>query len=311
MQPIESRARGPMSRMAERIWRQPYLLLVLPTMIWGGNITLGRFVADHISAIPLSQMRWTLALVFLLPLAWPHLARDLPTILRHWKIVILLSITGVSAYNTLVYEGLQTTTALSAALLQSIQPMIIAVFAFAIYRERLTRAQAIGIAVSLAGALTILSRGTIETFAAFAFVPGDLWVLAGVTVYAFYTTILKSRPPIHPVSLLFVMVAVGVVALWPFTIAALMEGARFPLDGLTLATGLYVSLLASVIAYLCFNRGVELIGPNRTSPFFHMIPVFGSLFGILFLAERPEWYHAVGWLLVIAGVAVAQRRARG
>lgn len=311
MPPSEPTPGGPIARLVDGIWRRPYLLLVVPTMVWGGNITLGRAVADHVSAIPLAQMRWTLAFLFLLPFAWRYAKRDLATIARSLPILLWLSLTGIATYNTLVYQGLQTTTALSAALLQSFQPMLIALFAFAIYRDRLTGFQAVGILVSLTGVLTILSRGTIETFAAFAFNPGDLWVVAGIAVYALYTTTLKSRPPIHPLSLLLVLLAIGQTLLWPVTVAALAAGARFPLDATTLAAGLYVSLLASVLAYLFFNRAVELIGPNRASPFFHLIPTFGSLFGILFLGERPEWFHAVGWLLVIGGVALAQRRGRG
>ncbi len=305
---------GPFRRIAERLYAAPYLLLVVPPMMWGGNITLGRFVADHIGALPLAQMRWTGAFLILLPFAWRHVARDLPAITRSLPILFVLAATGISAYNTLVYEGLKDTTALSAALLQSFMPVMIAALALVIYRERLTFFQGAGIAVSLVGVLLILSRGEPSTLLALDFNRGDLWVIGAIFVYALYTTVLKSRPRIHPLSLLLVLVAIGQALLWPFTIAALAAGSPFPLDLTTLATGLYVTLFASLLAYFCFNRGVQLLGPNRASPFFHLVPVFGSAFGILFLGERLGWFHAAGWLTVLAGVALAQRKpppARG
>lgn len=306
---MAERTHGRIGGLAARIWDAPYLLIVVPTMLWGGNITLGRAVAHHIDALPLAQMRWTGAFLILLPFAWKRAAADLAVIGRSWPILVLLSALGISAYNTFVYHGLKETTALSAALLQSFQPVVIAALALLFYRQRLTGFQAAGIAVSLVGVLTILSRGDPAVLSTFAFNGGDLWVMAGILFYAGYTTLLASRPPIHPLSLLLVLVGVGQALLWPFTIAALAAGARLPVDGTTLATGLYVALLASIVAYLCFNRAVQILGPNRTSPFFHLIPVFGSLFGILFLGERVGWYHALGWLLVLAGVALAQRRS--
>jgi drug/metabolite transporter (DMT)-like permease len=71
-----------------------------------------------------------------------------------------------------------------------------------------------------------------------------------------------------------------------------------------------VAVFPSALAYLCFNRGVQLIGANRAAPFFHVVPVFGSLMAIVFLGERPQPFHLIGFALVLTGVYVASRKPR-
>ena len=80
------------------------------------------------------------------------------------------------------------------------------------------------------------------------------------------------------------------------------------LDAQNLLSLLYVSVFPSIVAYLCFNRGVQLVGANRAAPFFHVVPVFGSVMAIIFLGERPQLFHLIGFGLVLAGVYVASRK---
>jgi drug/metabolite transporter (DMT)-like permease len=79
-------------------------------------------------------------------------------------------------------------------------------------------------------------------------------------------------------------------------------------DTLTLVTVIYVVIFPSTLAYLCFNRGIALIGPNRAAPFFHLMPVFGSVMAILLLGEQPKLFHLIGYTLVLAGVLIASRK---
>lgn len=287
-------------------WRQPYLMMVVPPVLWAGNITLGKYVAEDFPPLLLAQVRWSLAFLMLLPFGIRHVVRDWPVLKRHVPILILLSASGIAAYNTLVYIGLLETTALTAALLQSWQPMVIALLAFAIYRDRLTAGQAVGITLSFLGVLLILTRGDLARIAGFAFDRGDIWVAGGVFVYALYTVLLRSRPQVHPMALLLVLLGLGQAMLYPTTLWALAEGRRVEIDATMILTSIYVSLFASVIAYFCFNRGVQLLGANRASPFLHLVPVFGSAFAMIFLGERPQWFHAAGWLAIILGIAIAQ-----
>jgi len=299
-------------RPARWLYDQPYVLLMFPGLFWGANITLGRYVVDHVPPIALAQIRWTLAFFILLPFAWRHARRDWSAVRGRFWLIALLSLTGVSIYNTLVYIGLQDTPAINAALLQSFQPVMFAVFSLVIYRDRLTGNQALGIAISFVGVAAIISRGEPSRLLGFSFNEGDLWVVTAIVAYALYAAMLRSRPKIHPLSFLLVTIGLGAVLLVPATIYEVaVEGRRVPLDGLTIATGLYVAIGASLLAYFCFNRGVELIGANRAGPFMHLVPLFGSLFAIVLLGEIVRWYHLAGWLMILAGIAIAQRRSRG
>lgn len=297
-------------RAARWLYGQPYLLLMMPPLFWGLNITLGRYVVGHIPPVALSQIRWTLAFLLLLPFALGRFRRDWPAIRRQMPLVVVLSLTGISIYNTFVYVGLHTTTAINAALLQAFQPVMIAVYALLIYGDRLTAYQATGIAVSLVGVVAIVTRGDPSLLFAFEINGGDLWVLAAILAYALYTALLKSRPNVHPMSLILALLGLGQLFLVPATVWEWAAGAETRFDLLTVAAGLYVAVFASILAYFCFNRGVELIGPNRTGPFLHLVPLFGSLFAILLLGEAPHWYHAAGWLLIVAGITIAQQRRR-
>jgi drug/metabolite transporter (DMT)-like permease len=186
------------------LFDRPYLLLSLTSLFWAGNTVLGRFIAGHIPPITLAFIRWSGAFLILLPFAALHLLRDWPTIRRHWVLMTVLALTGFSAFNTMAYYGLQYTTAINGLLLQSIGPLFVALWTFALFRDRLTPRQAGGICVSLTGVLVIICRGSFAVLTQIAFNRGDLWFLIALAIYGFYTAWLRKRPPMHPLSFLAV-----------------------------------------------------------------------------------------------------------
>src|SRR5712691_8446892 len=114
---------------------------------------------------------------------------------------------------------------------------------------------------------------------------------------------------VPPMTLSFVRWIGALLLLLPFSIGEFSSGFTLKFDALTLATLIYVMIFPSTLAYLFFNRGIALIGPNRAAPFFHLVPVFGSAMAILLLGEQPRLFHLVGYLLVLAGVVIASRQA--
>ncbi|MEO1104713.1 MAG: DMT family transporter, partial [Pseudomonadota bacterium] len=194
----------------------------------------------------------------------------------------------------------------NATVLTSIFPMMIAAFGFALYRDRLTVMQFVGILISCCGAAVILSRGSFETIANLAFNAGDLWVIGAQVAYALYTVMLRERPSVHPLSFLTVTVFAGQLLLMPVTAGEALSGAAVTLDAKTLAIVAYVTIFPAILAFICFNRGVQLVGSNRAAPFFHLIPVIATVGGIAFLGERIALYHVVGWALILAGIAATQ-----
>jgi drug/metabolite transporter (DMT)-like permease len=294
--------------MATRVWDRPYLLLTLAQLFWAGNIVLARFVAGHVPPVALATIRWSGAFLIVLPFAWPHLKREWPVIRRHWLLLTVLTLTGISAYNTMAYWGLQYTQAINGLLLQSIGPLLVAVWALVLFGERLSLGQLGGVLLSLAGVVVVICRGDPAVILDIDFNRGDVWFVAAIIIYALYSALLKQRPPMHQISLLAVLTGWGALWLIPVLAVEIAAGARLSFDPLSFATLAYVAVFPSLLGYLFFNRGVELIGPNRAAPFFHLIPVFGSALAILFLGEAPHLYHAAGYGLVLAGIAIATRR---
>ena len=288
---------------------QPYLLLSLTSLFWAGNIVLARHVAGHVPPMTLSCVRWIGAFFMLLPFAWPYLARDWPVLRAHLPLVIGLSATGFAVNNALAYWALQYTEALNGLLLQSSGPLFVALWALILFGVRLTWAQLAGIALSLLGVLTIILRGDLWALAGIRFNIGDIMFAGALHSFGLYSALMTRRPVMHQLSLISFTMAIGAILLLPLSIWEYANGITLKFDLITVVTLIYVVVFASALAYLFFNRGVALIGPNRAAPFLHLVPVFGSAMAILLLGEEPRLFHLVGYVLVLAGVVIASRKA--
>ncbi len=298
---------SPARQIFGRLFDAPYLLLSLTSLFWAGNIVLGRYAAGHVPPVALSFIRWTVAFLILIAFAWPFLKRDWTKIRKHLGIMLILTLTGITIYNSMAYWGLQYTQAINALLITSAHPLLVASWAFILYRERLTVWQTIGIALSLAGVLTILARGDLGALREVRFNIGDIVFFCAQVVYSFYATLIKSRPNIHPISFLAFTMGAGALMLSPVYATEVAMGITFTLDLKAFLILAYITVFPSLLAYLFFNRGIELVGPNRAAPFYHLIPIFGSALAIIFLGERPEIFHAVGYALVLAGIFIGTR----
>jgi drug/metabolite transporter (DMT)-like permease len=288
---------------------QPYLLLSLTSLFWAANIVLARYVAGHVPPMTLSCVRWIGAFLMLLPFAWPHLKRDWPALRARLPLMTALSATGFAINNALSYWGLQYTEALNALLIQSAGPLFVALWSLTLFGVRLTWAQLAGIAISLAGVLTIILRGDIGALAGIRFNKGDVMMAGALLAFGLYSALMTRRPKTHQLSLIAFTTGCGALLLLPFSVWEFSTGFTLKPDALTVATLVYVAIFPSTLAYLFFNRGIALIGPNRAAPFFHLVPVFGSAMAVLLLGEQPRLFHLAGYLLVLAGVVIASRQA--
>ena len=288
---------------------QPYVLLSITALCWAGNAIVGRLAAGHIPPVTLAFLRWWLAFLIILPMAWKHLKSDWTAIRARLGTMIVISLTGVSAFTTLQYWSLEHTTALNTLLLQSAGPLFVAGWSLVLLGVRLTLAQAIGVLVSLTGVLVILLHGDLTAIAKIDFNKGDLIFTVALLIFGLYTVMSSRRPRIHDLSFVAFTFGCGSAVLIPALVAELLWRPVMELNPANLLSVLYVAVFPSTIAYLCYNRGVHLIGANRTAPFFHVVPVFGSVMAIVFLGETPQVFHFIGFALVLTGVFVASRKA--
>jgi drug/metabolite transporter (DMT)-like permease len=294
--------------MTRSLWHSAWGLLVTANLLWAGNIVLARGLAGHVPPITLAYWRWTGAFIVAVGFAWPRLKIDLRVMLRHWKVMLILSATGIASYNTMSYIGLTSTTALNVLLLQSASPLIIIVWAYLLFRETPTARQALGVMVSLTGVATIAAHGSLKVLGALQLNSGDLWVLAALTIYGLYCVIQRKRPAVHPLSFLVAAMGIGSIMILPLMLAEFASGARIEGGVPSYLAIAYTAVLPSFVAYLFFNRGLELAGSGPAGQSMHLMPVFGSVLAVLFLHEQFQVYHAVGIGMIAAGIVLASFR---
>jgi drug/metabolite transporter (DMT)-like permease len=301
---------GPATGWLDRLANEPRLLMLLPGLFWAGNAIVARSVAAEMSAVGLAFWRWTLAALIALPFAWPHLRRDVGAMVAHWPAMLLLSALGIAFFNTGLYTAAHETTALNIVMLQSALPVMVVAASFLLFRDRVTWNQGVGIVISLAGALVLIAHGDPGVLEHFQFNPGDLWMLAACVSYALYTALLRLRPVVHGLSFLFATFVIGALMLLPFYVRESAAGSPMPFSWHALLAVGYVALFASILAYLAFNRTVELLGANTAGLAVHLVPVFGTILAIGLLGEELHLYHALGIGLIGTGIALATRKPR-
>ncbi len=301
----------PRASILRRTLASPYLLLTGSSLFWAGNFVVGRAIRGEISPIALSFWRWVIALLILLPFSFSLLRQHRAQLLAEWNLVALLGATGVAGFQAFSYQGLTLTTAINGLLLVTLTPIFIAALSWLLFRDRLTARQALGIVVSLLGALVVIARGNAAAVAAIRFNPGDLWMIGAVVLWAIYSVLLKRRPvslPLFPLSVAAVIA--GLLVLLPFYVAEVAARVPIVLDSQNLLALLYIGIFPSAVALNLWNKGVAAIGPNRAGMFLHLMPLFGAILAVLFLGERIALYHLVGALLVFAGIALTVGNAK-
>ncbi len=286
-----------------------YLLLVLAMLSWSGNMIVARALAGTVPPLGLSLMRWTIAFLIVLPFAGAELVAKRAVIRARWRILLVLALLGLTLCNSLSYVGLQWTTALNGALVNSAGPMMTLLAAFLFNRERASSWQIGGIAVSLAGVLAIVLRGDPAALFALSINRGDLAILTSVAIWSVYTVLLRRRPPeLSPLGLLTVLFAIGALTVLPLHLAESWAGRPLPTAPDALLGYLYVGIFPAAVAFFGWNRGVAAIGPNRASLFTHLMPAFSVVLAYLFLGEHIAGFHLAGGALIFLGIFLANRR---
>lgn len=285
-----------------------YVLLIVTMLCWSGNFVVGRWVAPYVPPLTLAALRWAGASLLILPFAWRHLTRDAALIRSNLPFLLFLSVMGSGVFNTLQYIALQTASATSAAIINSSGPVMIALASLFFTGTRLTGRQAFGITTSLAGVLVILSKGAVSGLTAIGHTRGDLFMVIAVAGWAIYTALLPRRPPLHPFSFAALTYLVAAALNAPLALAEVAFGRAPSWTAATLAAVAYVAIFPSFIAYLCYARGVEIIGATRSGAFMHLIPLFAGMVAFLALGESSHLYHAIGFALILTGVVLAARK---
>ncbi len=290
------------------LFGQPYLLLALTALFWGGNAVASRLAVGEISPMALTCLRWLVAIVIMVTVTRRELVAQLPVLSRRWLLILAMGTFGFTGFNALFYAAAHYTTAVNLTIIQGAIPILVLSGALVAFGTRITLLQVLGMIVTLTGVALVATRGDITTLLALAFNPGDLLMLTGCLLYAGYTLALRNRPPVSGLVFFTALACVAFVTSLPLVIYEIAAGTIIwpTLKGSLIL--LYIGLFPSLLAQLFFMRGVELIGPGRAGLFVNLVPIFGAMLAVGILAEPFRIYHGAALALVLGGIWLAERR---
>ena len=299
--------------MTQRLTPSTAVLLTIAPVLWAGNAVVGRLVNTLAPPMTLNFLRWALAFLLLLPLAAPVL-RPESGLWSHWRRYAVLGLLGVGCYNALQYLALKTSTPLNVTLVAASAPVWMLGIGALFFGQRITVRQLLGAALSIAGVLVVLSRGEWTQLVALRLVAGDIYVLLATAAWALYSWLLVrpgDAPAIRADWAAFLMAQIvfgmgwsGLFAAgeWALTDAHIRWG--WPLA----AALAYIAIGPAIIAYRCWGKGVQRVGPTVAGFFSNLTPLFAALMSAAFLRELPHLYHAAAFALIVGGIVVSSRR---
>jgi drug/metabolite transporter (DMT)-like permease len=293
---------------------QPYLLLVLAPLFWGGNVVAAKLVVGEIDAYLLLASRCVGATILIGLLAWRDIRADWAVLKRTWPLLMGYGIIGYALFNVFLYLGVTYTTGVNSSIVQAALPVMILGANFLVFRVRTRPVQIVGVLIAIFGVIITATEGQPLRILTLDINIGDGFVIIACLSYTAYTLALKFRPDVRMMS--FLAVAFSGAMLASLVLLQVLGGGigRFASLGSASPTAwlviLYVATLPSLFSQIFYARGVELVGANRAALTHNLIPLFGTLGSILLIGERFQLYHGVAAAVIILGIVLAEWSAR-
>jgi drug/metabolite transporter (DMT)-like permease len=283
-----------------------FLFAILATALWSGNLLVARIFKASIPPISLGFMRWLVAFLVFSPFALKGAIRERAALKQHWVYVVTTGFLGVSLFNTLVYYAGRSTTALKMSLISITFPVMIIVISRILFGEKISLRRTLGMVVVVAGLVLLITGGSLSDLAEMDFAPGDLFMLAAATVFAVYSIMVRNRPKaISLQTFQYATFGVGVAFLGLGFVPERIMSPALVLGPGALAAIMYVGIGSSLIAFVSWNKAIELIGASRAGIVYYSQPVFAGVLAYLFLGEAVGLTHAIAACLILVGIVVA------
>jgi drug/metabolite transporter (DMT)-like permease len=258
-----------------------------------------------------SFWRTILGAMVILPFVWRPMMLQMDLIKRNIVIIAVLAFLLIIGGNATLFISLQYTIAINAGVLNSFEPVLILIVAWAIFRDPVTLFQAIGVAISLLGVLTLIGRGDWAVLMSLDLNKGDILVLGAYTSWAFYAVYLRKAPRgLDPKVMLFLILVLGSAMQLPIYVVEAVFDRPTNAHGTTILIIVVLSLFSSVISVFLWNYALVRLGAGRAAIFIQLIVAFTVVLAILFLGERWEWFHGVGVALILIGIYLSTIRGK-
>lgn len=276
------------------------------TFIWSWNFIIARGISGSIPPVALSLFRWSTAFLFIIPFAAKDFMAEREAVKKNSGYIILMAFLGVTLFNTLIYIAGHSTTAINLSLIAISSPVIVILLSHFILKEKTPLSGWIGVAVTIAGVVLLICRGSITALVNISFSSGDIWMTAASFTFAVYSLLLRRKPEgIGRMTFLFATFGAGSAMLLP---PFILERNLYPSIDFTpqvISSILYTGIFASVAGFFLWNRAVEIIGAPKAGMIYYSLPLFSSLWAFLFLGERFRLIHLISMILIISGIITA------
>ena len=286
-----------------------YVFLILATLFWSGNFIVGKAASlFDIPPFTLNFYRWLFAWLILAPFTLKEVYIARFHIFNNLKYVLILGITSITLFNSIVYYSLQFTQVISGVLMISTIPVMIIFFSSLLKIEKTNFYQIMGVIFSMLGVLVIVTQLNVEKIKELSFNKGDLSIIIAMLSWALYSALLKKKKlELSQLSLLQVIISSGLIFLLPIYIIEMNQGRFVTLELPFILTLIYVVLFPGLASFICWIKGIGLIGANRSGIFLHLMPIFSTIMAILIFNEKFMVYHLVGAILIISGIILSSR----
>ena len=284
-----------------------YILLVLTTIFWSGNFIVGKAATIYdIPPFSLNFFRWLFAGIILLPFTFKEIFLKKNYIKANIGLFIILGITSITVFNSIVYYSLYFTQVITGVLMISTIPVWIILISSLLKIEKTNIYQIFGILLSLIGVVAIITKSDLEVIKGLEFNKGDLSIIVAMFSWAIFSTLLKKKKlKVSQITLLQVFIIFGLIFLTPIYIIELLLGNYIILDKPFFLTLAYVVIFPGLLSFLFWIKGISVIGANRSGIFLHLMPIFGSVFAIIIFKEKIMFYHLIGAIFIIFGIRIS------
>ena len=287
-----------------------YTFLTLAALFWSGNFIIGKFATlFEVPPLTLNFLRWVMVWFILIPFTIKEILLKKRYIKKNFLVIGFMGVLSISTFNSVVYFALNFTQVINAVLMLSAIPVVIIIFSSIMKIEKTNIFQLSGLILSIIGVGTIISNADIQKIVSLNFNKGDLWMIICVLSWSLYSTLLKkNKSELSQFALIQIMVSVGLIFLFPQFLYEQSVGLDFSINKAFIFILLYVVIFPAIAAYYCWQKAIELIGPNRSAMFIQLMPLFSALMAIIIFKEKFQLYHFIGTIFIVSGIYLSNRK---
>ena len=286
-----------------------YIFLILATLFWSGNFVVGKAASlFEIPPFSLNFYRWTFAWLILAPFTLREIFYKKNYILKNLKLILILGITSITVFNSIVYYSLNFTQVISGVLMISTIPVMIIFFCWLFKIEKTNFYQILGVIFSLFGVTVIVTKADLGRLLNLNFNKGDLWMVVAMFSWAMYSALLRKKKfDLSQISFLQTIITAGLIFLLPAYLIEMFLGYRLNINTPFILTLSYVVIFPGLASFFFWIKGIAIIGSNRSGIFLHLMPIFSTLMAMIIFKEKFMIYHIIGAIFIIVGIVLSSQ----